>query len=271
MTEREIENMDDKLPARRIYAGYVAPYLVWILFIAALHTVSSLEVYFKLDTTKWLAPVYAFKSLLCALLLFIFKPWRYGRAADTDIKSRVKCPVFAGLAVGIAVAVLWILPEAPWLASRAPGFVNFYHQWLITPLGDYPVYYTPDNYTISYPSLCYSPENAGWILTVTKLLGSAFVISVAEEYFFRGFLYRYIRNNNFLSVPLSKFDRATFWIVVAVFAVEHDRWFMGGVAGVAYGYLAVATGSLRAPIIAHVVTNLLLGIYVIVTGQYGFW
>ena len=58
--------------------------------------------------------------------------------------------------------------------------------------------------------------------------------------------------------------------MVALFSVEHDRWLVGAFAGAMYGWLAVRKGILSA-IIAHVTTNLALGIYVLETGNWQFW
>ena len=108
-------------------------------------------------------------------------------------------------------------------------------------------------------------------MTVCRLVGSAGVIAVIEEFFFRGFFYRWLRQNRFTEVPLTVWDAQSFWIVAVVFALEHDRWAAGLLAGVVYGWLTVRTGSVWAAALAHGFTNLLLGVYVIVSGQYGFW
>jgi CAAX prenyl protease-like protein len=92
------------------------------------------------------------------------------------------------------------------------------------------------------------------VLKLVRLVGSAFVISVAEELFFRRFLMRF----------------AGFWWMVLLFAVEHDRWLVGAFAGLLYGWLALRKGLLSA-IVAHVVTNLALGLYVLETKSWQFW
>jgi CAAX prenyl protease-like protein len=53
--------------------------------------------------------------------------------------------------------------------------------------------------------------------------------------------------------------------------VEHDRWLAGLIAGVAYNALYYRTRSLKACILAHGVTNLGLGIYVLTANQWRFW
>ena len=178
------------------------------------------------------------------------------------------------LFIGILVFILWVAPECRWLYDHCRPLSLLYHRWLVMPLGAYPEYFTPQTFPALSPDcsgLAFSPAEAGWPLAFARLLGSAFVIAPAEELFFRGFLYRWIQGRNWRAIDISKFDAHSFWIVVAVFAFEHDRWLMGAVAGIAYGLLAIKCGGLRAAIVAHITTNLLLGIYVLVFSRYGFW
>ena len=55
------------------------------------------------------------------------------------------------------------------------------------------------------------------------------------------------------------------------FGFEHARWFVGIIAGVAYGLLYVKTRNLWSAILAHIITNWLLGLYVLRTQAYQFW
>ena len=279
--------------ARRAVVAHVAPYLLWILPLAvfALADAVGLTV-----PRTILSPVYAAKSLLCALLLVWLKPWRFyapggasvqssrfkvqGSSASTlnselgTKNSELRTRYWLATAAGLLVAALWIFPETPWLFKRAPGFVSSYNRWLILPPGDWPSYFRPDLFPAlppTHPSLAYSPAECGWVLTLAKLLGSAFVISAAEEWFFRGFLYRWLRKGDFLSVNPARYDAQAFWLVVLVFGLEHDRWLAGMMAGAVYGWLVLRTGRIGPAIAAHATTNLALGIYVILSRQYGFW
>ena len=266
--EKDGPVMANPASSRRALIAYALPYLVWIAFIVVFQLADSIGSPFP---RCWTAPSYAVKSLLCAVLLLALRPWRFGPrpAATASLPD-----VWAGLGVGLLVAFLWILPESPFFHAHARPLCEAYNRWLVMPLGAYPGYFAPPIFPQlpeNFPSLAYSPAEAGWFLTACKLLGSAFVIAVAEEYFFRGLVYRWIRANDFTAVPLSRYDAASFWIVVGLFALEHDRWFMGAVAGVAYGLLAVKHGRLRPAIVAHAATNLALGVNVVASGQYGFW
>ena len=252
--------------SRRFVAAHTAPFLVWMGVMAALQAAEHV----------WEVPrvahawAYAAKTVACGALLLWLKPWRGGGLATKNVSRHLPLAVGAGL----LVAVLWILPETPWVASRWPGFHAFYNTWLIGPPGKMPSYYDADMFPMpppSHVSLAYSPMVCGWGLTLVKLLGTTLVIATAEEYFFRGFLYRWLRNQDFTSISLGVYDAPYFWIVVAVFAVEHDRWAGGAVAGAAYGGLALRAGDVRPAVLAHALTNFVLGVYVILSKQYGFW
>jgi len=174
------------------------------------------------------AGAYALRTAATAavLLFCVFGRWRAHLGTVRGF--------FVGLLVGLAVFALWIAPETlfrgllpTWLFPLAPA-------------------------TDVSP---YAPETCGWTLTLVRLVGSAFVISVAEELFFRRWLV----------------DFAGFGWMVVLFAVEHgDRWAVGAATGVVYGLLARRLG-LASAIVAHATTNLVLGLWVIIRGQWQFW
>jgi CAAX prenyl protease-like protein len=62
-----------------------------------------------------------------------------------------------------------------------------------------------------------------------------------------------------------------FAITAVLFGFEHDLWLAGIVAGVAYGWLYRHCNNLWAPILAHGVTNGLLGAWIIGTAQWSYW
>ena len=159
--------------------------------------------------------------------------------------------VIVGLIGGLVVNVLWIAPE----------YSTWYRTWMELPIGELPPASGPSPYE---PSVC------GWPLTIVKLIGSAFVIAPVEEVFFRSFLYRRLQARDFRAVPLSRFDLSAFLWMVFLFTLEHDRPVVAALAGAAYGLLAIRFG-LGSAIVAHVVTNLALGLHVIYRGEWWFW
>ena len=147
----------------------------------------------------------------------------------TSFVSRLKSSLLPGLLVGLAVFAIWIAPEQfDWA---------WYRKWCIIGEGG-----------------TQAVAEAGAAMIAVRLIGSAFVISVAEELFFRKWLVGF----------------AGFWWMVALFAIEHDRWLVGAICGIAYGALYLRRG-LVAAIVAHATTNLVLGLWVLRTGQWQFW
>lgn len=133
----------------------------------------------------------------------------------------------AGLLVGLAVLLVWIAPEM-WLGFGSP---------------------------VAAADSPYAPEVCGWSLTIAKIAASAFVISIAEELFFRVWMVEF----------------AGFWWMVALFAVEHgSRWHVGALTGVVYGLLARRFG-VWAAVVAHMTTNLTLGLLVVLDNRWQFW
>ena len=211
---------------------YTAPFATWI----GLQTI--------LPATAW---SYALRSAATAAVgLFC---WLRGPGVCLKVTLR---GVFAGLLCGVAVAVLWIVPECS----------DFYRTWFCWSIGSLP--------SESAAPSPYDPSVCGWPLTIAKLVGSAFVIAPVEEMFFRSFLYRWLQRGDFRSVPLSRFDLQSFAWTVFLFTLEHDRPLAAATAGVLYGLVAVRAG-LAGAIAAHVATNFLLALHVICSGAWRFW
>ena len=251
------------IDGRGLARGHAAPFLVWVGCIVAL---SAVDRFWNLPALiqPW---VYAAKSVACAALFLLLRPWRIYPAL------RLRNALWA-VAAGVTVAVLWVLPETVAFGRAFPAAQAFYHRWLILFPGAYPDYYDPALFPqlpLGFTGGMYDPAVCGWGLALARLTGSALVIAVIEEFFFRGFLYRWLRREAFWTIPLTRWDLATFCIVAGVFGIEHDRWFVGIAAGAIYGLLAVRTGDIWAAALAHGLTNLALGSYVLLFSRYGFW
>ncbi len=121
----------------------------------------------------------------------------------------------------------------------------------------------------------YDPRDADgriiWLMAFIRLLGASVVVPVMEEIFWRSFVMRWIQRQDFLQLEPHLTGFNALLISSALFAIEHHQWAAGVMAGLAYGWLYVRTGNLWTAIIAHGVTNFLLGVWVLYTGQWQFW
>lgn len=167
------------------------------------------------------AVMYAIRAVITAGLL-VWSLW------GTKINGKhFKRAISWGVPIGVLVLAIWIAPE----------HIEEYKKYCIIGEGG---------------TNKIAEANAG--LLVMRLLGSAFVIAIAEELFFRKWLIRF----------------AGFWWMTALFAIEHDRFLVGAIAGIIYGWIYLRKG-LGAAIIAHVTTNFLLGLYVIYFNEWQLW
>lgn len=216
----------------------ILPFAAYMLFIVIADLLERLGV--APGPLRWLYPV---KVGVVALLLALF--WRHyhelGRHAGRSPRLTVPA-LLAALAAGVGVLVLWVSLNAGWMiVGSAPGF---------------------------------DPRDAGridWLLVAIRIAGAALVVPVMEELFWRSFLMRWIVNPDFETVEPSQLGLKSFVITVLLFGFEHNLWLAGIVAGAAYSLLYMRHRNLWSPILAHAVTNGLLGVWVVMTGNWSYW
>lgn len=146
--------------------------------------------------------------------------------------------------VGIAVFALWVQLDAPWmqLGTATASFVPLdAHGQLI------------------------------WPLVLLRLAGAALVVPVMEELFWRSFLMRWVQHPGFERVDPQTVGVKAIVVSTFVFTLAHTLWLAAVVAGLAYALLYRHTGKLWSAVIAHAVTNGLLGVWVIATRRWEFW
>jgi CAAX prenyl protease-like protein len=185
---------------------------------------------------RWL---YAIRAGLTGAILLALRGW-YVELRETPATPAAGWLLGAG--VGIGVFLLWIVLDVPFLTVGDP---------------------TP-----------YDPSVDGRIhlgFALTRLAGAALVVPVMEELFWRSFLMRWLERPAFRNVDPRQVGLRPLLLTSAVFALEHRLWFAGLLAGLVYGELYRRTGDLRVVILAHALTNALLGVYVLGTGHYEFW
>ena len=117
----------------------------------------------------------------------------------------------------------------------------------------------------------YDPRVTGWLNFWIHMFGTSVVIAVIEEFFFRGFLYRWMLGSPFYRIDAGRLHWPMLITISVFFGIEHFEWMAGIVCGIAFGLLYIKTRDIWAAIIAHGTTNFLLGLYVIYFDAYQFW
>jgi uncharacterized protein len=156
----------------------------------------------------------------------------------------------ASIGVGIAVFVVWIGPDLLF----GPGYR---HSWVF--LGG------PSS------SLSGASEHNSFFLLI-RVLSSVALVPVLEELFWRGWLMRWLINQEFLKVPLGTYQVGAFWLVAVLFASEHGPyWDVGLITGIIYNWWILRTKNLADCILMHAVTNGAVAAYVLAAGQWQYW
>ena len=182
--------------------------------------------------------LYPFQTLVCAVVLFYF--WR-----DYEFLP-LRRPGFTVL-VALLVFVLWIAPQQfLHFPPRIDGF-------------------NPD--TVAAEPVFY------WLTLVMRFLRLVVIVPLVEEIFWRGFLLRYLIAERFGKVPFGKLTPFSFVVVTLAFCFSHSRpdWPAALLTGALYNFVAYRTRSLTSCILAHALTNLALGLWIVTTKQWGFW
>lgn len=145
--------------------------------------------------------------------------------------------------IGVAIFVLWIVLSQPWAMLGQPT------GWI--PLG--------------------TDGQMNYSLIGARLAGAVIVVPVMEELFWRSLVMRWIRSPDFLAVVPRQVGAWALLLSSGLFALEHHQWLAGLIAGLAYAGIYMRSGNLWTATIAHAITNLLLGLWVLFTAQWQFW
>jgi CAAX protease family protein len=223
------------MPERRKTAAYVAPMLTFVGFLLLTLLKKTGGVFWLRSSEYW---VYPLQTVLCGGLLIWFR-----REYEFYGVRRVAFT----LLIGIVVFVLWISPQQFFgFAERTGGF---------------------------NPDLFSTQPSAYWATVVLRFLRLVVVVPFVEEIFWRGFLLRFLIDEDFARVPFGAFSWPSFAVVTVAFAFSHSSrdWVAALITGAIYNGVAYRTKSLGSCVLTHAVTNLLLGLWIMKTRQWGFW
>lgn len=180
--------------------------------------------------------IYPLQTALCAGVLITYwncYPWRPVRGLGW------------GIFAGVLALMIWISPQFLSGNPRLEGF---------------------DPTRISH-------EAAYQFTVLARFLRLVVVVPLLEEIFWRGFLLRYLTRENWQSLPFGECSRTAFFLTAGAFALVHQWEDMPAafLTGILYNQVAIRTRSLTACVVAHALTNLGLGWYIMATRQWGYW
>ena len=224
------------LPISRAALVRIVPFAAFMVLLALRGSLPP-EGAFGLDP-RW---VYGLTVLVVGGLLAWF--WReYGELVTQTLPSVSEAAL--AVVVGAVVFGLWISLDAPWmrLGEASAGFIPTDAQGRLM-----------------------------WPLIAVRWVGASLLVPVMEELFWRSFLMRWVQSPQFESVVPQRVGLKAIVLSTFVFMLAHTLWLAAIIAGLAYAWLYVRTGKLWVPILAHAVTNGVLGAWVVMTGKWAFW
>ena len=220
----------------RKLAAHLGP---MIIFVAFLGLVSLLKMwggpFWRASPQYWIFPLQTFIG--GALLIFYWQ----------EYELRTPRQLFFVSAIALLVFVLWISPQQfLGFAPRLDGFD---------------------------PNVFADQPASYWATIVLRFLRLVVVVPLVEEIFWRGFLLRYFINEKFEQVSFGTFSSLSFAVVTIGFTLSHSTpdWPAAAVTGALYNLVAYRTRSLSSCVLTHAITNLALGLWIMWSGQWGFW
>ena len=155
-------------------------------------------------------------------------------------------------ALGVVLCLMWV-----WVTPHTPPLPAF--------LGG--------GKRIGFNPMTAFATSAGMIgFLAVRFFGLVVVVPIMEELFYRSFLLRFATDmDDFERVPLGAFSAIALLVNVALFALSHPEWLAAAIFALAMCLLVRYTKNLFACILCHATTNLLLGIFVLHTGQWQYW
>lgn len=213
--------------------AYIAPFVVFLAFLG-IKNILPFGPGFE----------YPLRVIVVSAAIIVFSRHIIPMRAASPIKSTFW---------GLAIFIIWIIPDFIWPSYRS--------HWLFQ-----------NSLTGTVASSL--PENirANAAFLIFRIFGTAIVVPIIEELFWRGWLMRYIINREFQTIKLGAYSALSFWLTAVLFASEHGPfWDVGLLAGIMFNFWIIRTRNLADCILAHAVANGCLAAYVILQHQWQYW
>lgn len=239
--------MSKEFPAWHPLAAFAAPFLLF----AVLTSIEGFDV-----SRPWYPVLYSIKTVLLLGLLYWSR--RYYPAWSSQ-------GLGIGLIFGVLGGVLWII-LCTWNLEQdvLPALFTSLN---LPSLADW---LKPGTRVGYHPFAELSPAGA-WMFTGIRFVGLVLVVPLMEELFWRGFLNRFLIDENWQQVPWGRITPLSLGIVTVAFVAVHAEWTAALAWGLGIGFVYWYTRNLWACIIAHAVSNAVLGCYILAYQQWHLW
>ena len=240
------------ISASPLAKAYLGPFAVFMALLALGEVIShfgdGLAAWWLAEPQYW---VYPLQTIVCgALLIWWWRQYEFNLGPGPVRRATY---ILLGIIAGILALLVWIAPQEVFNAERRVGGFDL---WF------------------------FGGGTAFKVNLWFRILRLVIVVPLLEEIFWRGFLMRHLIRDPFHTIPFGTFSWPSFAWVTLFFGFAHwgeriwppgqDFW-TAIITSILYNLLAVFTRSLGACVIAHAMTNLLLGFYIFKTQQWGFW
>lgn len=235
--------------------AHIAPLAVYLglLFLSSIPGLKwdhSDAPWWRQQPQQWIYPL---QTVVCLGLLAFW--WRH--YSFRPLRAKAWLWGIAGGVVGIA---FWILPS--WWHLRTGLTI----EWLGIADRSRPGF---------NPDIFPPGSGAWWLVVALRFLRMALVVALIEEIFWRGFLWRYFAapDGRWESVPFGVKNARAIVATSVLMMLAHlpSDYAACLLWSLLVSLVAVVTRSLGACVIMHAVSNLLLGLYVMATKQWGLW
>jgi len=217
---------------------YVVPFVLYLLFSQVAAYYDGLYQWFYIGTVVMVggATVYLLKGR------YLLQPHKN---------------IGPGIFVGVLGIIVWILLSQSSLDE--------------TVISTLPAWLQPD------PRLGFNPFEEisspffSWLFIVVRFLGLVLLVPVAEELFWRGFLLRWVISADWEEQHIGVYTLRSFLWIVLLFTLAHPEWFAAASYCILLNLLLYWKKDLWLCVVAHATSNLILGIYVLVTSSWELW
>ena len=260
LIERELSDEEERENNQAVVA-HLIPFVSWLTMLV------------WLDDPAW---NYTVRTIGGLVLLLMLRPWRwYPRLCWKNV------PLAIG--VGILIFLVWVGFESAWMVQSFPLVTEWYDRLFVDltqPFGLRELYDRGDGSQVPFMVIeegvhagrhVYDPRVNGWLSFSVQMVGTSVIIAMIEEFFYRGFIYRWMQGSPFYEIDAGRMSWILLIVVSVFFAVSHVEWGAAILCGIAFGWLYIKTKDIWAAIIAHGVTNFILGWYVVLFDAYQYW